>query len=190
MIVAGVDHTRQIREQLPELSAENFIAEPMGRDSAPAVGLGTIHIRHRDPDAVIAVLTADHYIADEPGFRQVLGAAADMAEQGMVATLGITPTEPSTGFGYIEQGELLQTVAGTEVYRLKRFVEKPDEDTARKLLAEGSYSWNSGMFIWQAKRVMAEFAAHAPVLNEMLETLAAAIGTAGYDALLADIWPL
>jgi mannose-1-phosphate guanylyltransferase len=189
LIVAGEGHTDQIREQLPDLPAANFIAEPVGRDSAPAVGLGAIHIRHRDPDAVIAVLTADHYIADEPGFRAVLGAAADVAAEGMVATLGITPTEPSTGFGYIEQGELLQTVGGVEVYRLKRFVEKPDEDTARRFLADGNYSWNSGMFIWQVKRVMSEFAAHAPELNEKLETLAGAIGTQNYDKLLAELWP-
>lgn len=189
LIVAGVDHIPLIQEQLPGLPAENFIAEPMRRDSGPAVGLGTIHIRHRDPEAVVAVLTADHYIADEPGFRAILGAATAAAEQGMIATLGITPTEPSTGFGYIEQGELLQTIDGVEVYRLKRFVEKPDEDTARAFMASGKYSWNSGMFIWQAKRVMEEFARLAPEVFEKLEILAGAIGTPGYDDLLAETWP-
>lgn len=189
LIVAGVDHTPLIREQLPQIPDENYIVEPMGRDSAPAMGLGTIHIRQRDPEAVIAVLTADHYIADEDGFRAVLGAAASAARDGMIATLGIRPTEPSTGFGYIEQGDLLQTVGGIDIFQLRRFVEKPDEDTARQLIATGRYSWNSGMFIWQAKRVMAEFARHAPEVSAALEKLAGAIGTPGYDALLAETWP-
>ena len=189
LIVAGVDHVPLIREQLPELPAENFITEPMGRDSGPAVGLGTIHIRRRDPDAVIAVLTADHYIADEVGFRAVLRAAAVMAQQGMIATLGITPTEPSTGFGYIEQGELIQTIDGVQVFQLKRFVEKPDEERAREFMTSGRYSWNSGMFIWQAQRVMEEFGRHAPEVFEKLELLAASIGTPGYEPLLAETWP-
>jgi mannose-1-phosphate guanylyltransferase len=189
LIVAGIDHIPLIQEQLPDLPAENFIVEPMGRDSAPAAGLGTIHIRRRDPEAVVAVLTADHYIADEAAFRAILGAAVKVAGEGMIATLGITPTYPSSGFGYIEQGELQQTVNGVEIYRLKRFVEKPDEQTAEMFLAAGSYSWNSGMFIWGANRIMAEFARHAPEVAEKLELLSEAIGTPGYDALLAETWP-
>jgi mannose-1-phosphate guanylyltransferase len=189
LIVAGKDHMPAIQEQLPDLPAENFISEPVGRDSGPAVGLGTIHIRQRDPDAVVAVLTADHYIANEPAFREILGAAIHIAAQGMIATLGITPTYASTGFGYIEQGALEQKVGPINVYALKRFVEKPDESTAEKFFASGGYSWNSGMFIWQANRIMTEFAQHAPELCEKLEELAAAIGTPGYEALLAEMWP-
>jgi mannose-1-phosphate guanylyltransferase len=189
LIVAGVDHIPLIQEQLPGLPAENFIVEPVGRDSAPAAGLGTIHIRHRDPEAVIAVLTADHYIANEEGFRSVLGAAAEVAGEGMIATLGITPTYPSAAFGYIEQGELIKTISGVDICQLKRFIEKPDETTAEMFLAAGNYSWNAGMFIWGASRVMDEFALHAPELAEKLESLASAIGTPGYDALLAELWP-
>ncbi len=189
LIVAGEGHIPLIQEQLPDLPAENYIVEPMSRNTAPAVGLGTIHIRHRDPDAVIAVLTADHYIANAAQFRAVLSAAIAVAQEGMIATLGITPTYPSSGFGYIEQGGLLRTVDGVDVFELKRFVEKPDEQTAEMFLASGGYSWNAGMFIWSASRVMDEFARHAPSIAAKLEDLARAIGTPGYDALLAEVWP-
>lgn len=189
LIVAGKDLVPLLQEQLPDLPAGNFIVEPIGRDSAPAVGLGTIHIRQRDPQAVMAVLTADHYIADEAGFRTVLSAACQVAARGMIATLGITPTYPSTGFGYLEQGDLQETLDGIPVYTLKRFVEKPDEPTAEKFLASGRYSWNSGMFIWQVSRVMDEFARHAPELSETLEKLASRIGRPGYTAFLEKTWP-
>jgi mannose-1-phosphate guanylyltransferase len=189
LIVAGGEHIPLIQEQLPDLPAENFIVEPVGRDSGPAIGLGAIHVRRRDPEAVMAVLPADHFIADEAGFRAILSAACKVAAEGMIATLSITPTTPATGFGYIEQGDLQQTVDGVRVYTLKRFVEKPDQATAEGFLSSGGYGWNSGMFIWQVSRVMAEFAAHAPEISEKLELLAGAIGGPGYAALLAETWP-
>ncbi len=189
LVVANGELSEMLHEQAPGLPNENFIIEPVGRDTAPAVGLGAIHVRHRDPEAVMAVLTADHYIADEAGFRAALEAACRVAGAGMIITLGITPTYPSTGFGYIERGKLSDTINGIKAYDLKRFVEKPDEAHAEEFLRSRRYSWNSGMFIWQVTRLMAEIALHAPALNASLETLAAAIGTPEYGSLLAKIWP-
>lgn len=188
-VVASAALTPALRAQAPQIPAENFIVEPQGRDTAPAVGLGAIHIHHRDPQAVMAVLTADHHIADEQAFRRVLGVACAVAEEGGIVTLGIRPTFPATGFGYIERGALERTVDGVEVYTLRRFREKPDRATAEAYLASGNYSWNSGMFIWRTERVLEEFRRHTPRLHEALERLAAALGQPDYEDLLAEVWP-
>ncbi len=189
LVVANAELTKILRKQAPQIPAENFVIEPVGRDTAPAVGLGAIHIRQRDPDGVMAVVTADHHIADVETYRKVLNAACQVAAQGLVVTLGITPDFPTTGFGYIERGERDQTVNGVDVYVLKRFAEKPDPATAERFVASGKYSWNSGMFIWPVKRVMAEFERHAPDLYAKLTQLAARIGQPGYNDLLAEVWP-
>jgi mannose-1-phosphate guanylyltransferase len=189
LVVANAELTKILRKQAPQLPAENFVIEPVGRDTAPAVGLGAIHIRQRDPDGVMAVVTADHHIADVETYRKVLNAACQVAAQGLVVTLGITPDFPTTGFGYIERGERDRTVNGVDVYVLKRFAEKPDPATAERFVASGEYSWNSGMFIWPVKRVMAEFERHAPDLYAKLTQLAARIGQPGYNDLLAEVWP-
>lgn len=189
LVVASGELTPQLQAQAPQLPLENFIVEPAGRDTAPAVGLGAIHVRHRHPDAVMAVLTADHYIADEATFRRVLGVACQAASQGGIVTLGIKPGFPSTGFGYIERGPLAQTVDGVEVYALKQFREKPDEQTAAGYVASGEFSWNSGMFIWQASRVLAEFARHAPDTHDALAAIAAEIGQPAYQERLSAVWP-
>ncbi len=190
LVVASADLTALLREQAPELPATNFIIEPMGRDTAPAVGLGAVHIRHRDPDAVMVVLAADHHIADVLTFRRVLAAASQTAATSdAIITLGIPPRFPSTGFGYIERGARQQIVDGIEVYSLQRFTEKPDRAAAAAFVASGRYSWNSGMFLWTVQRVMAEYARHAPDLHERLEEIAASIGTPAYADTLARVWP-
>lgn len=189
LVVASTDLIPGLREQAPELPDENFIVEPMGRDTAPAVGLGAIHVLARDPQAVMAVLTADHHIADTGRFRQVLGAAVELAAEGAVVTLGIHPTYPATGFGYIERGEPLRMVGEVAAAPLVQFREKPDAETAAAYLQNDRFSWNSGMFIWPARRVMAEFAAHAPDIHATLSELWAGIGTPEYAATLARLWP-
>ena len=189
LVVAGADLTPRLKEHAPDLPEENFIIEPEGRDTAPAVGLGAIHVRHRDPDAIMAVLTADHYIADEEMFRKVLGVACRVAADGSIVTLGIEPDFPSTGFGYIERGPLAMSIDGIDVHVLKRFTEKPEQALAEQYLATGRYSWNSGMFIWPVRRVMAEFARHAPDLYAVLEDLAGLLGQPAYDARLREVWP-
>lgn len=189
LVIANEELTQGLREQAPDLPPENYIIEPVGRDTAPAVGLGAVHIRHRDPNAVMAVLTADHYIADVIAFRRVLDAAVQLAEKGSIVTLGIHPTVPATGFGYIERGQRTATVNGIDAYELKRFAEKPDRAKAEAFLKEGCYSWNSGMFIWPVQRILTEFEKHAPDICSDLENIAATIDTPDYESTLAAVWP-
>ena len=178
-----------LRPQAPDLPAANFILEPAGRDSAPAAGLAAITLLHRDPEAVMVMLTADHYIQDTAGFRAALAAAAEVAGDGTIVTLGIRPTFPATGFGYIHLGEAQTMIGGLPVYRSAGFVEKPDARTAERFLESGRYVWNSGMFVWRADRLMAEFAGQQPASHAALLRIAAALDTPAAAEVLAAEWP-
>jgi mannose-1-phosphate guanylyltransferase len=188
LVIANPILNAQLREQAPQIPLENFIDEPEGRDTAPAVGLGAIHIQRRNPDAVMAVLTADHFISDVARFRQLLEVACQSAAGGDIVTLGITPDYPATGFGYIERGNLIRALAGTDIYSLSRFVEKPDQQRAEEFLRSGRYSWNSGMFIWSVRRLLEEFAAYAPDISAILSQLSSTINAPGYNRLLTESW--
>jgi mannose-1-phosphate guanylyltransferase len=188
-VVTGAEHVDALSAQAPELPAENFIIEPEGRGTAPAIGLGAIHLHRGDPDAVMAVLTADHFISDVPLFRQVLTASAQAAEEGHLVTLGIKPASPSTGYGYIKQGESLGRVDGFEVFRVGRFTEKPGAETAIHMVESGEYSWNSGMFIWRVERILEEFERQMPEFYTQLAEVEATLGTPGYKPTLARVWP-
>lgn len=161
----------------------------MGQGTAPAIGLGAVHLRRRDPQAVMVVLTADHFIRDVERFRRVLTAAAQVAEKGHLVTLGITPSFPSTGFGYIQQGEQLYEVDGFAVFRALRFTEKPSPETAFQMVESGLYTWNSGMFIWRVDRIMEEFARQMPDLYDVLMQIDAVLGTPAYEPTLRRLWP-
>jgi mannose-1-phosphate guanylyltransferase len=189
LVVTGPKHAQILRPQAPELPDDNFVVEPMGRDSGPAVGLCAIYLQKRDPQAVMAMLTADHYIADVARFRGVLAAAEKVAQTGKIVTLGIKPTFPSTGFGYIRQGESLGQFDGFEVFRAEQFTEKPDLATAQVFFESGRFSWNSGMFIWRVDRVLAEFQRQRPIIYGQLMTIADALGTSDEARVLADVWP-
>lgn len=188
-VVTRAAHADLLRAQSPELPAANLILEPEGRGTAPAIGLAAIHLRRADPQAVMAVLTADHYIADTQRFRQALAAALQVARQGYLVTLGIRPSSPSTGYGYIEQGPLLGEVDGFSVYHVRRFTEKPNRETAARMVAGGIYSWNSGMFIWQVARILEEFQRQMPEFYAQLMQVDAALGAPNYDAVLQRVWP-
>lgn len=188
-VVASAPLSEQLRATAPQIPAENFIVEPSPRNSGPAVGLGTIHIRRRDPDAVIAVLASDHHIAEKVRFRAVLAASAKLARQGQIVTLGISASFPSTGFGYIRRGQPLGQVDEFQAYTVEQFTEKPEIETAIQFVTSGEYSWNSGMFIWTADRVMDEFRRQQPQMYEGLGAIAAAIGTDDYAATLERLWP-
>jgi mannose-1-phosphate guanylyltransferase len=189
LVVTRAEYMPILQGQTPDLPVENFILEPEGRGTAPAIALAAVHLRRRDRQAVMAVLTADHFIADIHGFQQALHAANRLAEDGHLVTLGVQPTLPSTGFGYIEQGESFSHVEGLEVFRLARFVEKPDTDTARRMVASGDYSWNSGMFVWRVERILEEFAQQMPALFRKAGEIGAALGKGSYAETLARIWP-
>jgi mannose-1-phosphate guanylyltransferase len=188
-VVTGPQHAEVLRPQAADLPDENFVLEPAGRDSGPAVGLGAIHLQKRDPDAVMAMLTADHYIAKAERFRAALTAAEKVARTGAIVTLGIKPSFPSTGYGYIQRGEQLDCVDGFDVFRVVRFAEKPDPTTAAAFFESGKYSWNSGMFIWRVDRVLAEIERQRPKMYEQLMTIAGALGTTAEEQVLAEVWP-
>ncbi len=167
-----------LRPQTPAVPAENFILEPSPRDSAPAAGLAALHLLRQDPDAVMVMLTADHYIIDTEQFRAALEAARQVATDGTIVTLGVQPTHAATGFGYIELAEALTIVDGFRVYNSAGFREKPDLATAKEFLEGGRHVWNSGMFVWRADRLMDEYKAQLPDLYAALQAIGASGGTA------------
>jgi len=190
-VVTRREHVDILADQAPELPAANFIVEPEGRGTAPAIGLAAIHLHHRDPEAVMAVLTADQHIADTARFCLALAAAAEAAQQGKLVTLGIQPSNPSTGYGYIQQGDPLGSLGSIGdflLYRVDRFTEKPDLETATYMVDSGDYSWNSGMFIWRVDRILEEFQRHMPQLHAQLMELETVIDTPDYQPALERIW--
>lgn len=159
-----------VEEQLPDLPPENLLVEVEGRDTAPAVAWATLEIARRyGEDAMIGFFPADHWIGEQDGFEQTIKAAELLASQQQgIATLGIAPVYPATGYGYIEQGERIGSFEGLSGYRVQRFTEKPDLATAEQFLATGRFSWNGGMFIFSAGMMLAELEQHAPEILQPL----------------------
>ena len=159
-----------VREQLPNLPEANLLIEPEGKDTAPAVTWASLEISKRyGQETIIAFFPADHWIGNQEAFTETIKAAAEVAaSQAAIVTLGITPNYPSTGYGYIEQGEENGKFAGLPVYKVTRFTEKPDQATAEAFIATGKFSWNSGMFIFCADVVLRELYKYAPQIIEPL----------------------
>jgi mannose-1-phosphate guanylyltransferase len=187
-VVASPELTGLLYEQVPELCRENFIYEPEGRGTAPAIGLAAIHLEHKDPEAIMTILTADHHIADLERFRSVLVGAEALARQGYLVTLGIKPTGPSTGYGYIEHDRLSNDIGGFSAFHVLRFIEKPDKETAQKMVAAGRFSWNSGMFIWRVDRILEEFSRQMPGFHTQLRKIRQVLDEPDFPHTLAAIW--
>lgn len=187
-VVTSAKQAEKFQELTSEIPAENYIIEPGPRDTAAAIGLSAVHIKHRDPEAVIAVVTADHFIENVGRFLHVLRAAEQVAQQGHLVTLGILPTFPATGFGYIQQGDYLGTFENIVVFQALSFEEKPDRETAVKFIEGEDHSWNSGMFVWHIDRVMEEFEQQMPKLHTALTAILDVIGTEKYETVLHDVW--
>ena len=182
LIVTAAHLADAVFEQLPDLPAQNLLIEPEGRDTAPAVAWSTLEIARRyGEEAVVGFFPADHWIAEPEIFQATLSAAVDVAlKEAAIVTLGITPTHAATGYGYIKQGEKLGLYGDNyPAFRVDRFTEKPDRDTAQAFLDSGCYSWNGGMFVFQASVALAELRQHAP---EILNPIAAQ-GVAAYATL-------
>lgn len=177
-----------LQAECPDIPAENFIAEPSARNNAAAVALALTVIEKRIPDAVVAMLTADHHISKMDIFRDVLATAGELAEEGKIVTLGISPSFPSTGFGYIESGDGLGNKNSFDYFVSSRFAEKPDLATATQFLVSGKYSWNSGMFIWQAKKAMAEFERQQNEMYDLFKQLQPAVDTQDFPVALNAMW--
>ena len=189
-VVTNGSYTDGVRRQIPQLPAANVIGELEGHGTAPCIGLSALYLRRLNPEGVMAVLTADHYIEKADELRRALRAAAQVAEEGHLVTLGIQPNRPATGYGYIERGEKLAQVNGHDVYRVRKFTEKPDPATAQAFLESGRYYWNSGMFIWKVSTILREFERLMPQLYAQLMEIDAALGTAEERAVLERVWPL
>ena len=170
-----------VREQLPNLPSNNLLVEPQGKDTAPAVAWTTLEIAKRyGKDAVIGFFPADHWIKETDEFEKTLNAASQLAiAEDAIVTLGIKPNYPSTGYGYIEQGNLTNNFNDLRVYKVTRFTEKPDLETAKSFLETGRFSWNSGMFIFRAGVVLQELEKHTPQVLKPLQEK----GEAAYEEL-------
>ncbi len=178
------------RAALPQIPAAQIIGEPIGRDTAPACALATALAKARNPNAVLAILTADQVIHNVDAFRQTLESSYAMAERDAVLlTIGIKPGNPSTAFGYIEAGDPLPGGASVTFRRVVRFVEKPDASTAKCYVDSGRFLWNSGMFVWKADTFYAALAAYAPELRAMAGRLESVAGTDGFAPCLAEVFP-
>ncbi len=188
-IIAGQDHEPIVRQQLPWLSEKNYVGEPFGKDTAPAVGVISTLIHHYDPEAVILITPSDHVIAKESEFRHLLEVAEKVAKEGPnVVTIGIKPTCPETGYGYIQMKEGEREVDGVPVHEVASFREKPDIKTAEEYVSSWNYVWNSGMFVWSAKTIMDLFRDHAPDIYKLLIRYDGAIGTENEKKVFEEIY--
>ncbi len=187
-VVTRREHAEILQNQAPEIPKEQFILEPQGRGTAPAIGLAAIHLYRKDPESIMAVLTADHFIADRVRFLKVLEACEKLAEKGHLVTLGIDPESPSSAFGYIEQGQSLEKVDEFPVFRVRQFTEKPSRETAVRMVSSGLYSWNSGMFVWKVKRLLEELHLQMPDFYNKLLQIDEVLDTPDYSSSLSEIW--
>ncbi len=190
LICAGITHRDAIVKNIEGMTGERFFAEPTGRDTLNAVGFVAAVLAESDPDATIAVFTADHIIEPVDEFRQVVASGFDLADkvENALVTFGIAPTDPATGYGYLQLGEALAGTAGRIV---SEFKEKPDADTAKRYHEAGPehYLWNSGMFIWKASTLLRCIAKHAPENHAGLMKIAAAWRTDERFAVLDAVYP-
>jgi mannose-1-phosphate guanylyltransferase len=187
-VVTIADQARKLQALVPSIPAENYLIEPMPRGTAAVVAMAAAALHKKDQDAVLAILTADHFISDVSQFQRILMAACDLANQGYLTTLGITPTHAETGYGYIESGAEIGEYRSARGYKIKRFVEKPDEVTARAFLENKSMAWNSGMFITRADVILDEFKLFMPELYQSIEDLSSLLGNDHSSKQFIDTW--
>ena len=176
-----------VMEQLPGIPPENILCEPVGRNTAPCIGLGAVHIAKKYEDAVMMVLPSDHLIKYNQMFLNALKDGCSIAEKGKnLVTIGITPDYPETGYGYIK---FLPQQADGNAYAVERFVEKPDMETAKEYLESEEYLWNSGMFIWKVSTILDNMKSMLPDLHQGLFNIAEAIGTDKQEMVLEKVFP-
>lgn len=186
-IATNKNYLPLVKEQLPDIPSENIICEPIGRNTAPCIGLGAAHIAKNNGDALMMVLASDSLIKNDELFVDTLRQALDIAQKDKnIVTMGITPNYPETGYGYIKFDA--QKKNG-EAFKVERFVEKPDLEKAKEYLADGSYLWNSGMFVWKASTVLGGIQEFMPDLYAGLQKIQAAVGTADYQNVLESVFP-
>jgi len=188
LTITVADQVQALREEVPDLLPDNIVVEPSGKSTGPCVGLMALLIHKRDPDAIMVSMASDHAIQDEEGFRTVLRAAVDAAEAGHLVTIGIVPDYPEAGYGYIQRGELLEQHVGHDVYRVLRFTEKPDLETARSFVETGRYFWNSSIFVWKVSVILSEIRRLLPELYAQLMEIEPALDTIQQAEVIERVW--
>ncbi|MGB2869937.1 MAG: mannose-1-phosphate guanylyltransferase [Bacteroidota bacterium] len=192
-VVTNALHQELVHKQLPFLPSENILVEPVGRNTAPCIGLAATWIRRIDPNGVMVVLPSDHVIKDIEESVRILRLAVRVAEEtNALVTIGIKPSHPETGFGYIQYEDSTErNPYHTEgVYRVRTFAEKPNLETAEKFLKSGDFLWNSGMFVWKADAILREIGRNLPDLAEQLSVLESSMGTPQYQQALEHTYGL
>jgi mannose-1-phosphate guanylyltransferase len=194
--VTNDEQAAAVRRELRGVPSPHILCEPVGRNTAAAIGLAAIHLRREHDDALMAVLPSDSYVADAAQYRSIVGAALRVArEPDHLVVLGIPPTRPETGYGYIEKGdaapgsEACDPSAGAPVFSVKRFTEKPNLETAREYAASGNYLWNAGVFFWRVSTFLENLKRFLPATHDALDQLAKTIGTPRYKSALRRIYP-
>jgi len=185
-IITNGDLCGNIARQLKSLPRKQIVAEPIGRNTAPAIGLAAFILHRRNPDAVLGLFPSDQVIQKEKQFRKDLKAGIALAAAGEnIVVMGVKPTRPETGYGYVEAGAIYQG----EVTRVRRFREKPEKEVAEQFLAAGNFYWNSGMFLWSAKTLVNALRQYLPTTAALLEKIAATWGTRNFDSTLRRLYP-
>jgi mannose-1-phosphate guanylyltransferase len=178
-----------IVEQLPDLPQENIIVEPRPKNTAACIGLGAVLLQQREPDGVMVVLPADHLINDDEVFRETLQNAGKIAaEEDVLITIGIQPTYPATGYGYIQFSNRPVAVGQAAAYRVKTFAEKPNLETAKSFLDSGDFLWNSGMFVWRIPVIMAQLEEHLPHHYDGLREISRYLGSPEQNAIIDRVY--
>ncbi len=189
LVVIGRRHLALAKEQLPELPAGNFLVEPQGRNTAPCIGLAAVHIRKRDPDAAMLIFPSDHLVMGQSEFHRCLQKGFDWSSSSdYLITIGIMPSRPETGYGYVERDEA-PIDQDPPVYPVRRFVEKPNHEKALEFIQNGRYSWNSGIFIWKAELILDKIRVHLPELHRGLIQIEQSIGTELEESVMESLFP-
>lgn len=188
-VVTGHKMATLVREHLPQLPAEHLLAEPMGRSSGPAIAWAAAAIAKTDPHGIMAAFSADAVITHVETLLQTLHLAYTLAEEGRLVTIGIKPTAPETGYGYIRFGTQAGEGHGHQAFYAEKFVEKPDLITAQAYLRDGHYVWNAGIFIWRVETILAEFRQHLPDIARKIDIIVQASGTPDEQTIIDELWP-
>jgi len=188
-VVTVEEQAEGLKEQCPEIPDENFLLETMPRGTASVVGYAATVLSKRDPDAVMAVLTADHIIGNLKLFQHILTSAYQVAGEEYLVTLGVTPTYPATGYGYTRRGDLVGKYQDMDVFQVQEFTEKPALPEAERMFTSGEYAWNSGMFIWRTEIILNEISIQMKDLSTRLKEIGAAWGTPEQENVIRRVWP-
>jgi len=180
---------KKITSHIPELTSDQIIAEPVGRDTAPCIGFAAIHMRKKGEDAPMVILPSDHLIESGEKFKRVMMAAIKLAEKGYLVTVGIKPTRAETGYGYLQVGDKIDRLQSITCYELKRFTEKQSQKKAKSFLESGDFLWNAGIFAWRPSAILEEIKKYLPELYDGLEKISKTLGTSEEKKTIENVYP-